>query len=403
VHVAFVAPFLMEATLRFVDGAARLPGVALSLISQDPPERVPAGLRARLAGHRQVADAFDAAALADATRSLARDGAPVERLIGSLEQLQESLALARERLGLPGLPAAVARNFRDKARMKDILRAAGVPCARHRLAATSAAAQEFAAASGFPIVVKPPAGAGATGTYRLDDAAALGRYLAANPPAAAAPVLCEEFLSGAEHSFDSVAIDGRIVFWSVSRYLPSPLTVVQNPWIQWCVLLPRELDGFDDIRRVGAAALGALGLSTGMTHMEWFRRPDGSIAVSEVAARPPGAQFTTLLSYAHDADFYAAWPRLVIADRFDVPARRWAVGAAYVRGHGSGRVRRVHGLDVAQRELGALVVEARLPEPGTPQGAGYEGSGHVILRHHDTALVETALRRLVSTIRVELE
>ena len=402
-HVAFVAPFLMEATLRFVDGAARLPGVTLSLISQDPPERVPAGLRARLAGHRQVADAFDAAALADATRSLARDGAPVERLIGSLEQLQESLALARERLGLPGLPAAVARNFRDKARMKDILRAAGVPCARHRLAATSAAAQDFAAASGFPIVVKPPAGAGATGTYRLDDAAALGRYLAANPPAAAAPVLCEEFLSGAEHSFDSVAIDGRIVFWSVSRYLPSPLTVVQNPWIQWCVLLPRELDGFDDIRRVGAAALGALGLSTGMTHMEWFRRPDGSIAVSEVAARPPGAQFTTLLSYAHDADFYAAWPRLVIADRFVVPARRWAVGAAYVRGHGSGRVRRVHGLDVAQRELGALVVEARLPEPGTPQGAGYEGSGHVILRHHDTALVETALRRLVSTIRVELE
>jgi hypothetical protein len=120
-------------------------------------------------------------------------------------------------------------------------------------------------------------------------------------------------------------------------------------------------------------------------------------------AQLPGAQFTTLLSYAHDVDFYAAWPRLVVEDHFDPPPRRWAVGAAYVRGQGSGRVHRLHGLDVAQRELGALVVEARLPEPGTPQGAGYEGVGHVIVRHADSAVVAAALRRLVSLIRVELE
>jgi len=403
VHVAFVAPFLMEATLRFVEGATRLPGVALSLISEDPLERIPSALCTRLAGHWQVRDAFDPAELVRAADGLARRKGRVERLIGSLEQLQEPLALARERLGLPGLPAAVARNFRDKAHMKDLLRAAGIPCARHRLAETASAAREFAAIAGFPIVVKPPAGAGAAGTYRLDDAAALERYLAAHAPAAAQPALCEEFLSGEEHSFDSVLIDGRMVFWSVSRYLPSPLTVMENPWIQWCVLLPRELDAYQDVRRVGAGALGALGLESGMTHMEWFRRPDGSVAVSEVAARPPGAQFTTLLSFAHDADFYAAWPRLMIENRFDPPPRRWAVGAAYVRGQGQGRVRRIHGLAAAQRELGALVVEARLPEPGAAQGAGYEGAGHVILRHPDTGVVEAALRRLVTLIRVELE
>ncbi|HUO79577.1 MAG TPA: hypothetical protein VMU00_05495 [Steroidobacteraceae bacterium] len=401
-HVAFVAPFLMEATLRFVDGAARLPGVALSLVSQDPLERVPPGLRARLAGHWQVRDAFDPAELAAAAAGLARLGGPVARLVGSLEQLQEPLALARERLGLPGLTAQVARNFRDKARMKELLRAAGVPCARHRLAEHADAAREFAAAAGFPLVVKPPAGAGAAGTHRLDDAAALERYLARQPPTRAQPVLCEEFLSGEEHSFDSVVIDGRLVFWSVARYLPSPLTVMRNPWIQWCVLLPRELDGYRDVRGVAAAALGALGLESGMTHMEWFRRPDGSVAVSEVAARPPGAQFTTLLSLAHDTDFYAAWPRIVIEDRFEPPPRNWSVGAAYLRGQGAGRVRRIHGLDVAQRELGALVVEARLPEPGTAQPAGYEGAGHVILRHADTAVVEAGLARLISLIRVEL-
>ena len=393
----------MEATLRFIDGTARLPGVRLSLVTQQPLEQVPSALRARLAAHWRVHDAFDADELVQAAAALGRAAGPVARLIGPLEQLQEPLALARERLGLPGLTVAAARNFRDKAHMKDVLRAAGVPCARHVLAGDAATAHRFAATVGFPIVVKPPAGAGAVGTYRLDDAAALERYLGARPPAATQPALCEEFLGGEEHSFDAVVLAGRLVFWSVSRYLPSPLTVMENPWIQWCVLLPRELDRYQDVRDVGATALAALGLTSGMAHMEWFRRADGSIAVSEVAARPPGAQFTTLLSYAHDVDFYSAWPRLVVEDRFDPPPRRWAVGAAYVRGQGQGRVRRVHGLDVAQRELGALVVEARLPGAGAPQPAGYEGVGHVIVRHADTAVVEAALRRLVSLIRVELE
>jgi biotin carboxylase len=403
VHVAFVAPFLMDATLRFVEGAARLPGVRLSLISQDPLERAPAALRARLAGHWQVADAFQPAQLVRAAEALGARLGRLERLIGSLEQLQEPLAIARESLGLPGLPSAAARNFRDKARMKDALRAAGVPCARHALAASADAARRFAAACGFPLVVKPPAGAGAAGTHRLDDAAALERYLQASPPGPAAPVLCEEFLRGEEHSFDAVFVDGRRAFWSVSRYLPSALTVVENPWIQWCVLLPRELDGYEPIRDVGTRALEALGLTTGIAHLEWFRRPDGGVAVSEVAARPPGAQFTSLLSYAHELDFYAAWPRLVIENRFEAPTRAWAVGAAYVRGQGTGRVRRIHGLDEAQRELGGLVVEARLPAAGSRQGGGYEGAGHVILRHRDTAVVEAALARLIRLIRVELE
>lgn len=35
-------------------------------------------------------------------------------------------------IGVEGIGESVARNFRDKARMKDVLRDAGVPCARHK-------------------------------------------------------------------------------------------------------------------------------------------------------------------------------------------------------------------------------------------------------------------------------
>ena len=107
--------------------------------------------------------------------------------------------------------------------------------------------------------------------------------------------------------------------------------------------VPRSIDdpSYARVREVAVAALGALGLRSGMSHMEWFLRQDGSVAISEVGARPPGAQFTSLLSYAHDLDFYVAWGRLMATGHFEPPPRRWAVGALYLRGQGAGRVRAV--------------------------------------------------------------
>jgi hypothetical protein len=143
-HVVFAAPFFLETTLRFVAGAARLPGVNLSLISQDPVQRLPADLRQKLAGHRQVDDALDPAQLVKAAKALAHKLGPPVRMLGALEQLQLPLAQARDALGIEGLDAASARNFRDKAQMKEVLKQAGVPCARHLLVENPAQASAFA-------------------------------------------------------------------------------------------------------------------------------------------------------------------------------------------------------------------------------------------------------------------
>jgi phosphoribosylaminoimidazole carboxylase (NCAIR synthetase) len=400
----FVAPFLLDATVRFIDAAASLPGSRLALVSQDPAEKLPADVRAKLVAHWRIDDGTDAQQIADATRALSGRIGGVDRLIGMLEQLQVPLGEVREALGIPGMGAEVARNFRDKSRMKDVFSAHGVPCARHGVATSAAEASSIAGRLGLPVVVKPPAGAGARSTFRIDRPAQLDEWLRVDPPSVAAPALLEELVSGAEHSFDSVAMDGRVVWHSISAYLPTPLEVLENPWIQWAVLLPRSIDGpeYDSIRDGASRGLRALGLDTGFTHMEWFRLREGRIALSEVAARPPGAQFTSLLSYAHDIDMYSAWAALEVFGRFEPPERRYAVGAAYLRGQGTGVVRGVHGLDTLQHELGALVVEARLPREGQARGEGYEGEGYVILRHDDTDVVAAALRRVVEVARVEM-
>jgi hypothetical protein len=112
------------------------------------------------------------------------------------------------------------------------------------------------------------------------------------------------------------------------------------------------------------------------------------------------------MSWAHDLDFYQAWPRLMVFDEFDPPPRKHAVGAAYFRGQrsqaGGARVREIHGLDEAQRRFGHLVVESRLPTSGQFASDSYEGEGYVIIRDADSQVVEDALKQIVSLVRVEL-
>jgi hypothetical protein len=404
VVAAFVAPYLLETTTRFVHAAARLPGVQLAVITAEPADHLQPELRQDLAGHWRLDDPLDPTEIAWAVQGLSGQLGPVERLMGVLEQLQVPLGQVRERLGIEGIDAATANNFRDKAQMKSVLHTAGVPCARHRLVDSADAAVLFAKEVGFPLVVKPPAGAGAKSTFRLDDVEDLRVWLQAAPPRPDRLALIEEFLTGDEGSYDSVMVDGKVVWDSVSHYLPTPLDVLRNPWIQWTVVLPRDIDRpeYADIRATAPEALRALGLSTGLSHMEWFRRPDGTVAISEVGARPPGAQITSMLCYAHDLDLYTAYAQLMIYGTFEPPPRAWAVGTAYIRGQGVGQIVGVRGLDQLPEEVKSLVIEAHLPQPGQPSNSSYEGDGYLIVRHPETATVTDALRRILNTVRVDL-
>ena len=402
--VIFAAPWFSENATRFIEAVERLPEIRLGVITQDKLENLAPAQRDYLTAHWRVEDIFDVGQLVHAARSLSSQLGPIHRFFGAYEQLQVPLAEARRELGIEGMSVEAAHNFRDKARMKTVLREAGLPCARHRLAASEAGAWEFAEEVGYPLVVKPPAGAGSQATYRVDGAEALHDALQIVSPEAYGGVLLEEFITGEEHSFETISIGGRAVWHSLTRYYPTPLDVMRNPWIQWCIVLPREIDEpqYDDIRWAGSRALEALGMDTGLSHMEWFRRRDGSVAISEVGARPPGAQITTLISRANDIDFLAAWARVMVYGVFETPVRRYATGAAFLRGQGRGQVKAIHGLDQAQRELGSLVVDVKLPSIGQHPASSYEGEGYVILRHTETAVVEQALARLVTLIRVEL-
>jgi biotin carboxylase len=400
-NVVFVAPFPLETTMRFARAAAGLSGVRLLGIGQELPRGADAGI---FADAIDVADGLDTRQLVAAAELLQKGHGAIHRVLGILEPLQVQLAEVRRALGIAGTDPDTADRFRDKARMKDDLRRHGLPCARHALVREWADAVRFVAEVGFPIVLKPPAGMGCKATWRIRSEDELRGALGAIGASPDAPALAEEFLRGQEHSFETITVGGAVRFQSISRYYPTPLEVMETPWIQWVCILPRVIDGPElaDARALGVKAVTALGLETGFTHMEWFRREDGSLAIGEIAARPPGANIVRMNSFAHDADMYRAWARAVVDDAFDGPyERKYSVGCAFLRGVGRGRVVRVSGVDRAQELVGKHVVEAKLPPVGAPRSDSYEGDGYVIVRDPDVEVVKAAMKTVIDTIRVE--
>ncbi len=395
-NVVFVAPFPTDVTMRFVRAVAGIDDVRLLGVVHTPPPGE---------GHRvyadivRVTDPMSVRDVMDAVGILSRRHGRPDHIVGILEAMMVQLAEVRERCGVPGTPVKTAELFREKARMKDALRSAGLPVARHKLIASRRDAQGFADEVGFPMVVKPPAGMGGKATWRVTSRRELMDLVAR----ADSPVLAEEMLRGREHSLETITVGGQPRVASVSNYLPGCLEVLENPWIQWACVLPREIDAtvYHRARATGFAAIRALGLEDGMTHMEWFEKPDGTLAIGEIAQRPPGPQLCQMTGLVHDIDIYRAWARAVIDRELDAPwERKYAAGCAFVRGMGRGRVAAVTGVRETHEAVGKWLVEAKLPTIGALKNDSYEGDGYVVVRHESTAKVRELITTIVETMKV---
>jgi biotin carboxylase len=408
-HVVFVAPHFLPNTNRYLAAFAALDGVRVSVISEDPERALPEALRERVAGHYAVRNIGDGAQLAKAARFLSVTVGPIDRLTGSLEQLQLPMALAREKLGLPGMHTEVARRFRDKDVMKAVLREHGVPVAKSALCSSGVELRRFIDKVGYPIIVKPQAGLGSKGTHRIEreeDLVALEQLgLSAS---SVTPLQAEQFVRAKEHTCETVTIHGKPVWRSGTRYFPSPLEVLENPWIQYCVLLPREVEApWTQFSATNDAALSALFgpnpqvSGTALTHMEWFLCDDGAMLVSEVGARPPGVHIMPMMGLTHGTDLIADWAELIAFDRFTPRARTCAAGAAFFRGQGGGdRVVSVTGVQHALEVAGSALVEFQAPKVGQARASGYEGEGYAVVKHEQTEGVKRALLALIENVQV---
>jgi biotin carboxylase len=277
-------------------------------------------------------------------------------------------ARLREALGLRGLSVAQTVPFRDKEAMKQVLDRAGLRTPRHIRCTDTGACWEAAERIGYPIIVKPIAGAGSADTYRVESPDDLRSVL---PRLRHVPeVSVEEFVDGDEFTFDTVTIQGT-----------SPTTT--SPGIgraRWSRAATsgsarRSSPCVTSIRRPSPRAcasattvIRALGFQSGFTHMEWYRKADGEVVFGEIGARPPGAHQVDQMNFACDFDVYREWGRAVAFDRFDARIeRKYNVSTIYKRAQGDGRIARIHGLERILRLYGEHIVWNNLLPIGAPR------------------------------------
>ncbi len=313
-------------------------------------------------------------------------------------------ARVREALGLPGMSPRVAVGFRDKPVMKARVAAAGLRVPRFARVRSAAEAHKAATLIGYPVILKPVAGAGTADTYRVDNADELTKILGA--VGHHREINIEEFIDGEEFTYDTVCIEGAPVFESVAQYHPKPLDGRTHEWITPAQIVFRD-PFVPELRQgieLGRGVLRALGMDTGFTHMEWFRKPDGEVVFGEIGARSPGGKLVDQMNYANDFDVYREWARAVCWRSFDArPHRRYHVVALFKRAIGQGRISRIEGLEEIRQRLGDSLVVADLLPPGSPRRDWHQtllSDGFMILRHPEYRECLARMQFAIETLRI---
>lgn len=234
------------------------------------------------------------------------------------------VAALRENLALPGQSMSEALRFTNKYLMKRCLSSVGIPVAPFQLVMPTVTAMRDIAIPP-PLLLKPVSGAGSVGVRQVPDQAEWDAWSGQN--AGRGVFLAERLVEmSSELHADGVVVDGEVLFCCVSQYT-RPLFEACGSMVGSYVLPgtdPLAIQASDLHRNVVAA----LGLRSGVTHMELFDTP-GGLLVSEIASRPGGAGIGPAVARATGVDLVRAALALQLGAPVSLPRaaqRRSLVG-----------------------------------------------------------------------------
>jgi formate-dependent phosphoribosylglycinamide formyltransferase (GAR transformylase) len=403
-NVVLVEPFFPANQRQFARALAEA-GATVIGIGEYGLDVLDAQLKGWLYHYERVSSVTDVEAMTHAVRWV-QDKLWVDRLEATVEAHTMAAAQVREACTIPGTSVRTAWLCRDKPSMKEALRAAGVPTAASAAVDSAAEAHEFAGQVGFPLILKPRSGAGASGTVRVDDLPALEHALGVFGGQGAESIAVEEFIEGHEGFYDTITVNGQVALDFVSHYYPNVLAAMRARWISPQFVATNRIDTapeYAELRDMGQRVITALGIETSATHMEWFFGPKG-LKFSEIGCRPPGVGAWDLYSAGNEIDLYREWANAIVhGGTHSAPSRRYASGIVALRPDRDGAISGYSGVDDLQQKYGEWVIDAHLPPAGTAtQGveAGYMANAYVRMRHPDYDTLREMLDAVGRTLHV---
>ena len=228
--------------------------------------------------------------------------------------------------------------IKEKSLMKKLYLEAGIPTARQHVVSTREAGKAFIQEVGYPVIVKPDVGVGATHTWKLENDTDFDSFYDHLPEV---PYVMEEFVQGEICSYDAI-LDSRC----------EPLFESMTVWPPVMDIVNRDLDLMyytcpevpDKLRKLGRKTVKAFGVDRRFVHLEFFRLTKarkglgkvGDFVALEVNMRPAGGYTPDMMDFAHSTDVYQIYADMVAFDTRKVPespAHTWCVYASRKDGH----------------------------------------------------------------------
>ena len=205
-----------------------------------------------------------------------------------------------------------------KSGMKEYYRRAGIPTARYHIVDDYDGCMDFIHEAGFPVIVKPDNGVGASHTYKLADEAALKAFLSERD--ASVRYIMEEFVTAVINSYDAIIDSRGEPVFETGNVTPESLMDIVNNSGNTLFYIVKDLA--EDIRAAGRATVKSFGVKSRFIHFEFFRLTKdqpigkkGDVVALEVNMRPSGGLSTDMMNYANSADVYKIWADMIAFDQ----------------------------------------------------------------------------------------
>ncbi|MBO4884693.1 MAG: carbamoylphosphate synthase large subunit [Clostridia bacterium] len=219
---------------------------------------------------------------------------------------------------LSGFQPEDMERVKYKSKMKPYYQQAGIRTARYHLVDDFDGCMGFIEEVGFPVIVKPDNGVGASHTYKLENEEELGAFLEEKEPDIL--YIMEEFITAEVNSYDAIINSEGEPIFETGNVSPISIMDIVNENDNSIYYIVKELA--DDVRAAGRAAVKAFGVRSRFVHFEFFRltcdQPmgqSGDVVALEVNMRPCGGFSPDMMNFANSTDVYKIWADMIAFDR----------------------------------------------------------------------------------------
>jgi biotin carboxylase len=268
------------------------------------------------------------ALMIDLTAFIARK-LKVDRVVALEEFDVMTAALVREHFCLPGMSSSTAKTFRDKFRMAEAAKAAGIVLPEYVPLINADEVRAFMARMPPPWIVKPRSDVSAIGIRKVNSVDEVWNLVGEmnereNLRERASYYLLAQFVAGEVFHVDSIVLDNRVLFAGVNRYGRPPLEVAHGGGAYVSRTVAHRSDDEKELLKINRKLVKALQRERGAAHAEFIKSDgDGRFYFLEVAARVGGAYIADVLEAASGLNLWREWARMEVADApgIDQPGR----------------------------------------------------------------------------------